>query len=254
MIFSDHGDIGQACGAELRAAVQVQADLAKKTAELDSRKHKQQLTELRDKATEQAQEHMKRAVKGVRSIESCGRVPSAKDSERAAAVLVDRFYREELRRSLSDADRQTLNASYSHFTQYLESSAENLTSLGEALYLAQVCARRNGKLAHGLRTVAMLAAVRRAGGHRDRNRFKEEVHRIVPEWLQDPTSAETVRNLVSAVFLCFRKLLGDVPGAFRSNAQLEGHIRHGRKPQRNQGASATGKPEPSTYGRIAMHA
>ena len=65
----------------------------------------------------------------------------------------------------------------------------------------------------------MLAAVRRAGGHNDRSRFEREVGGIVPLWLQERASALKLRNLRSDVFLCFAKLLGDVPGAFPSNQQ-----------------------------------
>ena len=95
VIFSDHGDIGQACSDELRAAVKVRADLAKKTAQLScsniERKH--QLRMLRDEATEQVNWHMISVVERLQSMKMSGtRVPSAEESERAAAVFVDKYY------------------------------------------------------------------------------------------------------------------------------------------------------------------
>ena len=123
VIFSDHGVIGQACSDEVRAAVKVRADLAKQTAELDFFKHKQQLTKLRDEATVQARGHMNRVVERLRSIKQSGAsLPSAEESERAAAVLVDRFYTEERRWLGDEADKQHFEASYGNFWKYLEKS------------------------------------------------------------------------------------------------------------------------------------
>ena len=151
------------------------------------------------------------------------RVPSAEESQRAAAVLVDRYYTEVRRRLLDDADGRNLEASYVSFRKFLGNSTD-LTGLGEALLqLAQV--PRLGKMAHALRSVAVFAAVRRAGGHSDRSRFDREVGGIVPLWLQERASALKLRNLRSDVFLCFAKLLGDVPGAFPSNGQQRRQVR-----------------------------
>ena len=118
---------------------------------------------------------------------------------------------------LDDADERNLQASYVGFREFLGNCAD-LTGLGEAL-LQLALVPRLGKMAHALRSVAVFAAVRRAGGHSDRSRFDREVGGIVPLCLQERASTLKLRNLRSDVFLCFAKLLGDVPGAFPSNQQ-----------------------------------
>ena len=87
----------------------------------------------------------------------------------------------------------------------------------------------------------MLAAVRRAGGHSDRRRFEQEIHRILSFSLQDQSSDDKLKNLRSSVFLCFKKLLGDVPGAFHSNAQLN---RAQLRPRRQRQPKPVNEGEP----------
>ena len=241
VIFSGHGVIGQACSDEVRAAVKVRADFAKQTAELDFFKHKQQLTKLRDEATVQARGHMNRVVERLRSIEQSGAsLPSAEESERAVAVLVDRFYTEERRRLGDEADKQHFEASYGNFWKYLENPAD-LTGLGEAM-LQMALVSRLGKTAHVLRSVAMIAVVRRAGGHSDRSRFEQEILSLVPLWLQKRTSSAELSYLRSVVHLCFTKLLGDVPGAFQSKAHQRSRALR-KKRERTKPANK-GEPEP----------
>ena len=189
---------------------------------------------------------MIRVVERLQSMKMSGtRVPSAEESERAAAVFVDKYYTEERRRLLDDADRQHLEASYGNFRKYLENSAD-LTGLGEALLqLAQVS--RLGKMAHALRSVAVFAAVRRAGGHSDRSRFDWEVGGIVPLCLQERASTLKLRNLRSDVFLCFAKLLGDVPGAFQANGRRRRQVRPRKsnfKNNANNGEPSQSEAEP----------
>ena len=184
---------------------------------------------------------MIRVVEGLRSVKMSGtRVPSAEESERAAAVLVDRFYTEERRRLGDEADKQHFEASYGNFWKYLENPAD-LTGLGEAM-LQMALVSRLGNTAHALRSVAMIAVVRRAGGHSDRSRFEQEVVGLVPVWLQKRTSAVELSNLRSVVFLCFTKLLGDVPGAFQSKAHQRSRALR-KKRERTKPANK-GEPEP----------
>ena len=95
----------------------------------------------------------------------------------------------------------------------------------------------------------MLAAVRRAGGHSDRSRFEQEVHGIVPLWLQERTSAVKLSNLRSVVLLCFTKLLGDVPGAFPSNGHQRSRAR--RKKRKRKKPANEGEPEPEDEGKAS---
>ena len=106
---------------------------------------------------------------------------------------------------------------------------------------------RLGNTAHALRSVAMLAAVRRAGGHSDRSRFEQEVVGLVPVWLQKRTSAVELSNLRSVVLLCFTKLLGDVPGAFPSKAHQRSRALR-KKRERTKPANK-GEPEPEHDGK-----
>ena len=117
-----------------------------------------------------------------------------------------------------------------------------MTGLGEAM-LQMALVSRLGNTAHALRSVAMLAAVRRAGGHSDRSRFDREVGGIVPLWLQERASALKLRNLRSDVFLCFAKLLGDVPGAFPSNGQQRRQVRPKKSNRKKMRTKASLSPK-----------
>ena len=138
-------------------------------------------------------------------------------------------------------DQRNLQASYLGFRKFLGNSTD-LTGLGEAL-LQLALVPRFGKMAHALRSVAVCAAVRRAGGHSDRSRFDWEVGGIVPLCLQECASTLKLRNLRSDVFLCFAKLLGDVPGAFQANGRRRRQVRP-RKSNFKKNAS-NGEPSQS---------
>ena len=246
LIFSDHGFIGRACGDAVRAAVKVRLDFEAEIRNLFVNEHKQLIAKLRERATRQAQEHMNHAAECIRSMKKSGDgVPSAEESEQVAAILVDCFYTEE--RLGDDVVGRNLDASYTSFRKYLEDPSD-LAGLGEALVWMPRDSQFN-KTVHALRTVAMLAAVRRAGGHSDRRRFEQEVNRIFPFSLQDRVPDDNLlKNLRSSVFLCFKKLFGDVPGAFQSNAQLNRAPLRPRRQRKSKPANE-GEPEPEDEGK-----
>ena len=242
-IFSDHGDIGRICGVHLKTVIELRKDLAKKTSQLSctniQRQH--QLMMFRRQTTEQVKYHMNSVVTRLQTLKMSGTsMPSAEESERAAVVFVNKYYMEEQRRLLNAEDRRCLEASHDSFTRFFKNSNE-LIGLGEALlHLGQVACL--AKMAHAVRNLAILVAVRRAGGHSDRSRFEREVGSIVPSCLQKRTLALKVSNLRSDVFLCYAKLLGDVPGAFQSNCQQAKQVRP-KKVNRNANLNER-EPEP----------
>ena len=71
-----------------------------------------------------------------------------------------------------------------------------------------------------------LQTVLLAGGHADREAFEQVLSQILPE---------RVDVVWSSIFHCFKKLLGDVPGAFQSNNASRRPMRP-RKPQMSQPA------------------
>ena len=199
----------------------------------------------------EAGEHMKRAVERLQTLKHDGiKMPSAEETVIAALNVAENLYTLALG-SLAlepndDAERSNLQKSHARFRAYFEDSSQ-LTALGEALLELPQSSQspRLTKTAHALRTVVTFVCVRQARGHTDREAFQEALHCILPEFMQQEgrfaRSAESAR---SSIFLCFNKLLGDVPGAIKSNASRYKPRR--RKPQKSTPRTVSDTDEPRT--------
>jgi hypothetical protein len=256
-LFGDGGEIIQACGGQLRAAAAVWSDLVKHRKQLRDRKlgkieHKEEDDKLSARATKRARELTRRAVEELEAKRHAGKtLPSTRESAKAAAIITEAYYSEALHSLGAGPERQQLQQSHHFFRMYSE-SLDDMAALGRALLELpkllepRETAHAGTTVGHALRTVVMLAAVLRSSGHhRDRHLFAQEVERIISETLFEEATKDEQNKLTdvrSSVFLCFTKVLGDVPGAFTSNSKRS---RRGGRTRREatKGSHVTALPD-----------
>jgi hypothetical protein len=259
-----------ACKTELMASTAVQEELVKRQSEIkencpdDSRQDvTAQLMNLHDEYSDMAQERATKALNALRQWQQCGLpMHTIFESGKAAADITQQLF---LKARREPEFGKRLENSFRHFEAYracLESGLENPAGSTEvilALLTLRLATkdlpaeppqdRSNGPkmaptapLAHALKTIIMLIAIKRAGCHSDRDLFEEALDAMIPK-KSSPKSYNLLErassqmrelspearhgellSIRSSIFQCFKKVLGDVPGAFVSK---------NKTPQRN---------------------
>ena len=202
--FAADGDIGKLCIAKLKECARY--DLNESHGERLAR-----INPLSREVVDKLQEKRKT-------------LPSSEQLIQIAATITKQCYKE-IKEVVGPADAAVFDQSFTCIQNY--SFLSDPTMLGRAMAEPKkTTSTLLTKVKHAIKTYVLLVVVHAVGTHTDRERLDQELSRVFDSWMLDPfehhsddSTRQQLRDLRSAIWQVFAKILGDVPGAVTSKSK-----------------------------------